>query len=208
MRRASAILSPAAAAIEFVPPNDSDPISLHDLFSTPAPLHVDLGCGDGSFLAALAEQHPERNFIGVELLLGRVRTSCRRISRLGVTNARIIRLDIARAVAFLLPPRSVDLFYLMFPDPWPKRRHHRRRVVTAEFLACIATALKPRGALRFASDQRDYFDHVVEVAAATGVFDAAMDDDPQLPRSTFELRYVEAGEAIYRLELRKISDPK
>ncbi len=129
-------------------------IDFAELFANAnAPLEVDLGCGDGLFLSTRAADNPTRNFLGIERLIGRVRTSCRRIDRLGLKNARIIRIDIAHSVKSLLPVQGVDAFYLLFPDPWPKRRHQTRRVFNAELLDGIAAALKPTGTFYVATDQ-------------------------------------------------------
>ena len=168
-------------------------------------MEVDLGCGDGSFLAALAARDPERNFLGLERLAGRVRSSSGGIERRALANARVLRGDIAHAVESL-PASSVDVFHLMFPDPWPKRRHHVRRVFTGQFLQSIARALGSGGVLRMATDHREYFEQMLRVAAATPLFQAFTPlDDPPLPRSNFEERYLAAGDEIFRLALRKIS---
>lgn len=205
MRRASATLSEEAAAVEFVPTNHLQPLEIDNLFARNAPLEVDLGCGDASFLAALAERHPERNYLGIEQMPGRVRTGCRRVDRVRLTNVRLVRVEIAHAVASLLPPASVDVFYLMFPDPWPKRRHLRRRVVTPAFITSIATRLKSGGHFLFATDQGDYFEQTVRIARGSQLFEVAPAAASPLPRSTFEQRFLNAGRAIYRLELRKVS---
>ncbi len=191
--------------MEFVPTNYLQPLEVADLFSRNAPLEVDLGCGDCSFLAALAERYPERNYLGIEQMLGRMRTGCRRVLRARLTNVRLVRVEIAYAVACLLPPDSVDVFYLMFPDPWPKRRHLRRRVVSPDFIATIATRLKSGGQFRLATDQRDYFEQMVQIARGSQLFEVAPAIESALPHSTFEQRFLNAGDAIYRLELRKAS---
>ena len=125
-----------------------------------APLEVDLGCGDGSFLVASAESKPEHEFLGIERLAGRVGRACRNIERRRVTNARVLLVESSYAVEHLLPPASVEVFHLLFPDPWPKRRHWRRRVVTNDFLSAIHRALVPQGTLRIATDQMDYFQEI------------------------------------------------
>lgn len=198
----------AAAAIEFVPGALTEHVALEALFeNASAPLEVDLGCGDGTFLVALAAQRPERNFLGIEQMIGRVRASCRRIERRKITNARIIRAEIATAARSLLPPRSVDVFHLLFPDPWPKRRHHRRRVFTPELLGSLGHGLKSTGTLHIATDQRDYFEQMLQVLGALQLFcEAEAGVLHELPRSAFEERFREAGDEIHRLVLRKVSD--
>ena len=109
----------------------TDHLDLQKIFERNAPLHVDLGCGDGLFLCGLAQRMPDKNFLGIERLLNRVRTSARKVARLD--NVRLLRMESSYAVRYLLPAESVERFYLLFPDPWPKRRHHRRRIVTPGF---------------------------------------------------------------------------
>ena len=208
MRRSKTVTE-EAARVEYVPPDVTQPLPLAELFPAPAPLELDLGCGDGSFLAALAAMHPERNCLGVERLLGRVRTACRRIAVQRLTNVRILRVDIAHAAATLIPLASVDVCHVMFPDPWPKRRHHVRRTVTADFLRAISRILKPSGLLRLTTDDAPYFEQMQAAAAAVPAFETVNEESvPSLPRSTFESRFVESGVAIQRLVLRNVSPPR
>src|SRR5947208_16346355 len=128
-----------------VPKSLTIALEFDKVFSRFAPVEIDLGCGDGAFLAALAQENPAHNFLGIERLLGRVRNVCRKVARLDLKNARILRMESTYAVANLLPAGSVTAFYLLFPDPWPKRRHHRRRAFTREFLFSIHRALVAGG---------------------------------------------------------------
>lgn len=191
--------------------SDVDRLDLEKIFGRSAPLHVDLGCGDGAFLCAMAEGMPEKNFIGIERLLHRVRSANRRIASPARTNVRVLRQETSYVVRHLLPPGSVETFYLLFPDPWPKRRHHRRRIVTPEFLGAIADALIDRGALHIATDQADYFEQISRLAGQSNDFEivdpTARTASPArtFPTTTFEKKYTSAGAPIYRLELRKVS---
>lgn len=207
MEDAAPSLRDTAAAIEFSIPADHRRLVWRELFPREAPIEVDLGCGDGSFLAGISEQNPARNFLGIDRMIGRVRSACRKIASRGLTNARVVRTDIPHAVQHLLPPGSVDVCHLLFPDPWPKRRHHRRRVMTAEFLQAVGVALVPGGFFRIATDQADYFSAIVRVARETSAFQEFMDSAPDspLPVTTFEQRFRSAGEEIHRLVLRKVS---
>src|SRR5436190_589287 len=127
----SAQLVPKTIAAEIIPSNYFAPLDFEAVYGNTASLEVDLGCGDGSFLTAAAAANSKSNFLGVERLVGRVRSACRKIAANGLTNARILRCEISYAVCHLLPPGSVAGFHLMFPDPWPKRRHAARRLFTA-----------------------------------------------------------------------------
>jgi tRNA (guanine-N7-)-methyltransferase len=190
---------------EVFPANYFAPLDVGAIFPRKAPLEVDLGCGDGAFLVEMAARHPERNFLGIERMPGRVGTVCRRITRARLWNARILHLENSYAVGRLLPPRSVRVFHLLFPDPWPKRRHARRRLVTKNFFAAIHQALESNGEVRIATDQRDYFREIERFAAEAGEFQLKTAADEPSASSTFEKRFIGAGEKIYRLVLRKVS---
>ena len=189
---------------ELIPESYVVLLDFEKIFGRTAPLQVDLGCGDGSFLAALAAQTPQKNFLGIERLVGRVRTAVRKAARL--ENVSVLQVESSYAIRYLLPARSVEAFHLLFPDPWPKRRHHRRRIVTPDFLSTVAEALTANGILRIATDQSDYFKQMRHVAGQSAKFAANRDDnDDDLPASAFEKRFKRAGAKVYRLELRKVS---
>ncbi|HJT44974.1 MAG TPA: tRNA (guanosine(46)-N7)-methyltransferase TrmB [Chthoniobacterales bacterium] len=189
--------------IQLIPETLFAPLDLLEIFGREAPLQVDLGCGDGSFLCELAARNPDRNFLGVEKLAGRVAKSCRKSSHLG--NVRILNLESTYAVRHLLPAASVETFYLFFPDPWPKRRHHRRRIVTASFLDAIASALMANGMVRIATDQLDYFRAIERLGQQHPGFAVADSNDVELPMTKFQRRFTDLGAPIYWLALRKVS---
>ena len=204
--RGSRSVTAESAQVEYIPADDTQPLDLSQLFPAEGPLEIDLGCGDGSFLVALAAEYPGRNFIGVERLLGRVRSACRKIAARQLPNARILRTDITRATTVLIPPASVAVGHLMFPDPWPKRRHHRRRTVTPVFLDAVHRILGEDGILRLTTDDAPYFEQMQRAAAAVPNFvDVAEDSALHVAQSTFEKRFVARGLSIYRLVLRKVS---
>jgi tRNA (guanine-N7-)-methyltransferase len=177
-------------------------LNLEKIFGRKAPLHVDLGCGDGSFLCGLAQRLPDKNFLGIERLYGRVRSAARRAASLD--NVRFLQMESFYAVEFLLPAESVETFYLLFPDPWPKRRHHGRRIVTPDFLNSVHVAIQRDGVIYIATDHLDYFQKIKQTAESTPGF--AIDDvDVDLPQSRFWLIFAQKSATIYRLALRKVS---
>src|SRR5215813_11509213 len=180
-------------------------LDLVQLFGRSAPLHVDLGCGDGSFLCEMAQQFPKRNFLGIERLTKRVETVRRKAEK--IENVRVLRADTLFAVRDLLPESSVQAFYLLFPDPWPKRRHHFRRIFTRDFLDAVAVALEQNGVLRIATDQLDYFNQIERLSLAHLQFQIVpqSSDDSVFPVTKFERKFREQGLPIYRLTLRKTS---
>jgi tRNA (guanine-N7-)-methyltransferase len=189
--------------VGLIPESYFAPLDLAKIFGRTAPLQVDLGCGDGAYLFALAEQTPQKNFLGTERLLHRVKKACRKADK--IDNMRVLRIETFYAVRYLLPAASVEMFHLLFPDPWEKRRHHQRRIVGLEFLRAIHTALAPEGVLRVVTDHRDYFDKIQEVAARSGDFQIGTNGTKNYPASTFEEKFKQQGMDIYRLELRKVS---
>jgi tRNA (guanine-N7-)-methyltransferase len=202
--RARARLHTNEAAVEYVPKSPTSALEFDKVFSRPAPLEIDLGCGDGAFLAALAQENPAHNFLGIERLLGRVRSVCRKVARLDLKNARILRMESNYAVTHLLPPGSVTAFHLLFPDPWPKRRHHRRRAFTPEFLSSIQRALIGGGLFHVATDHAEYFHQIERVIAATDIFVISREQN-HFPPTSFEQKYIAGGLSIHRLLLRKVS---
>jgi tRNA (guanine-N7-)-methyltransferase len=193
--------------IELIPETYLAPLDLLAIFGRTAPLHVDLGCGDGSFLCELAQYHPDKDFFGIDRLVGRVAKACHKAAAL--ENVRILNSENSYAVGYLLPEASVEAFYLLFPDPWPKRRHHRRRIVTPDFLDSIHRALEDGGSLRIATDQLDYFEQIQRAGENHSGF-AIVDVNASpartdLPPTKFERRFKALGAPIYRLLLRKIS---
>ena len=186
-----------------MPANYFVPLDVVTVFSRPAPLEVDLGCGDGAFLVAMAEKFPERNFLGIERLFGRVRGACGRAARQAVGNVRVLRVETSYAVEYLLPAGSTAVVHLLFPDPWPKKRHQRRRIVTKDFLAAVYRLLVPDGCFRIATDQADYFAAIRELAANSALVEEPAPPEESFPLTTFEKRFRESGAPIYRVVLRK-----
>ena len=190
---------------EIIPANYFAPLSFDAIYGNRAPLEVDLGCGDGLFLASAAAANPARNFLGIERMPGRVRSAIRKIEVGGLSNARILEIELSYAVRHLLPPGSVAVFHLMFPDPWPKRRHSPRRIVTDDFLAALHRALARDGLVRIATDDNDYFREIERLAARSPRFITMTDCDGPVSPSTFEKRFRQDGLEIHRLVLRKVS---
>lgn len=140
------------------------------LFPRAQPLEVELGAGDGSFLLTWATAHPERNFIGVERLLGRLKKIDKKGRRAGLTNLRGARIEIGYFTEYLLPLGSVDVFHIYFPDPWPKLRHRHHRLINEHFAGALHAALKPGGIVYLRTDDVDYFTQMRAVFGANASF--------------------------------------
>jgi tRNA (guanine-N7-)-methyltransferase len=195
---------PVAAEIELIPADYFAPLDLEQVFPRPGALEVDIGCGDGAFLVALAERFPERNFLGLEKLAGRVRRACKKASRLALPNVRVLRIESTYAIQYLLLPSSVDVVHLLFPDPWPKKKHRRRRIMSADFLALVYRLLVPNGRFRVATDQKEYFAAMRELILPTAFVEMTPAAEI-FPLTTFERHFLAEDAPIYRLELQKVS---
>ncbi|MGO9479697.1 MAG: tRNA (guanosine(46)-N7)-methyltransferase TrmB [Limisphaerales bacterium] len=145
-------------------------LELARIFPRPQPLEVELGCGDASFLVEYARRHPERNFIGVERLLGRIRKLDRKGRRAGLTNLRGVQIESAYFLQYLLPPGVASALHVYFPDPWPKKKHRKHRLINERFPRLAQGALAPGGVVYLRTDDRDYFLQMTEVFGASGEF--------------------------------------
>jgi len=161
-----ATVSEVSADLIYELPSVVERLNLAELFPKPQPLEVELGCGDASFLVDYAQRHPERNFIGIERLLGRLRKLDRKGRRAGLTNLRGVRIESSYFLEYLLPPRSTSVLHVYFPDPWPKKKHHKHRLINPHFANTARNVLPPGGVVYLRTDDRDYFDQM------TGAFDA------------------------------------
>jgi tRNA (guanine-N7-)-methyltransferase len=194
-----------ASEVELVPANCFAPLDFEEIYGRQAPVEVDLGCGDGTLLAALASENSDRDFLGIERLVGRVGSACRKIEQRGLENARVLQFEIAYAVERLLPENSVASFHVIFPDPWPKRRHAPRRLVSAIFLASLHRALAANGTVRIATDETEYYRQITRLVSQSSLFAVISDAVPASAMSKFEKRFMFDGVKIHRLALRKIS---
>lgn len=192
---------------------DGGPIDLDAVFGRTAPRAVEIGFGNGENLLTLAERHPGTDFLGVEVhgagvgrVLGEVRTR-------GLENVRVVRHDAVEVFEHGIAEHSVDEVMIYFPDPWPKARHHGRRIVQPDVAKLIVRALAPTGVLRLATDWEPYAEHMVQVLdAEPGLVNVAGDElfvprPDDRPVTKFERRGEGLGHAIFDLEYRPAAHP-
>ena len=148
-----------------------EPLKLPELFPCPQPLEVELGCGDASFLVEYARRNPAKNFIGVERLLGRLQKLDRKGRRARLKNLRGVRIESAYFLQYLLPPHAAAVLHVYFPDPWPKKKHRRHRLINELFPALARMALAPGGQVFLRTDDADYFQQMNEVFEAAKEFE-------------------------------------
>jgi tRNA (guanine-N7-)-methyltransferase len=141
-------------------------------------LVVDIGFGRGEFLVDLAKRSPERAFVGIEKSFKRALKMARRLPRLGVHNVRIIEGEGETAIPALFPPASIACAWINFPDPWPKDRHARRRLVQAPFIADLAARVVVGGEINLATDDAPYAQQMAEVLAAEPLLENAYAPEP------------------------------
>jgi tRNA (guanine-N7-)-methyltransferase len=183
------------------------PLDLALLFGRAAPAELEIGTGKGRFLLAEAAAHPERNYLGLELHTDYARIARERAKKRGLANVRVERVEAKAFVALRLAPSSLARMHVFFPDPWPKKRHHKRRLFDAAFAAAAARALEPGSLLRVASDHEEYFASILETLgrepALARVPDAEAGD--WLCGTNYEAKFLAEGRPIGRALFRRVS---
>ena len=195
----------AVERAQWIPEDYFREARIDEIFSnSSAPLELDLGCGDGSFLVELAKRNPEHNFLATERLMGRVEKVAKKIVRSGLNNTRILRLESHYVLRWLLPPNCASIIYVLHPDPWPKRIHHDRRLIQAEFMEAVHRVLAAGGELRVKTDDKPYYQWMEKVFARCPQFERLDWVEPEdWPKTDFELDFVAKGLPIYSSRLRK-----
>lgn len=179
-----------------------------EAFGRIAPLTVEVGSGLGEAIAAQAAEHPERDFLAVEVYTPGLAQLMLRAGKQGLTNVRVIQANAPEVFEHLLAPGSVDEVWVFFPDPWHKSRHHKRRLVKPSFAGHVARALHPGGTWRLATDWAEYAEHMREVLDPDAAFENV--HGGWAPRfegriqTSFETKALKAGREIFDLTYRKL----
>ena len=147
-----------------------EPLPLDTLFETSQALEVEIGCGNGSFLVKYASEQPKTNFLGIERLLGRIRKLDRKATRNELSNVVIVRIEASYGIQYFLPPNSVRAYHIYFPDPWPKRKHWKNRLIAPEFLPLLKTTLTNNGKVFLRTDNKEYFQQMLETFEQDSAF--------------------------------------
>lgn len=140
------------------------------IFGRNAPLTLEIGFGNGDSLATMAAQDPAADFIGIEVHRPGVGHLLLQLDQRELTNVRVICSDAVEVIRHCLPDRTLERVLLFFPDPWPKKRHHKRRIVQPAFIELLARKLKPGGILHMATDWEHYAEHMLELLSETALF--------------------------------------
>jgi tRNA (guanine-N7-)-methyltransferase len=176
---------------------DGRPLDLPALFGRVAPVVLEVGPGMGEATAALAAAEPERDVLACELHTPGIGSLLRRVEEAGLTNVRIAEGDAVLVLREMLPPASLDGVRVFFPDPWPKTRHHKRRLVDDEVVHLIASRLRPGGVLHVATDWAPYAAQVRAVLGRSPLL--APTDPPPRPTTRFERQGTAAGREVVDL---------
>ena len=162
-------------------------LDIESLFPKSQQVIMEIGFGMGEATALIARDFPETGFLAVEVHRPGIGKLMLRIQELNLNNIRIIEGDVHPIIASMIPDDCLDGIHLFFPDPWPKKRHHKRRIVTTEFLALIHPKLKRNGFIHIATDWLPYAEHIQEVFSASPLFAGGVVDRPEWrPLTRFE----------------------
>ena len=199
--------------ISLKPENLSGQLDFDDIFGRSAPLHIEIGSGKGTFLLAQAQDQPQVNFLGIEWANKYFRLAVDRIGRWQLTNVRIIRTDAREFFIKHIGNGAVSCLHIYFPDPWPKKRHHKRRLIQAVNIEQFIRCLKSGGIINIATDHAGYFEQISEVVArevSVGKLEPAEfirtagAGDGEIAGTNFERKYITDGREIYTIAAGKV----
>ena len=177
------------------------------LFGRRAETILEIGFGMGETTAAIAAAQPEKNFLGIEVHTPGVGSLLKQIAAAGLGNLRLVQHDAVEVLRDMIAPDSLDGIHIFFPDPWPKKRHHKRRLVQTDFVALLAGRLKPGGYLHLATDWRDYAEQMLAVLAAEPRLENTAEGfaprPDHRPQTKFETRGLKLGHDVWDLVFRK-----
>ncbi len=183
-------------------------LDLDGVFGRAAPRILEIGFGMGETTADIASRHPGTNFLGLEVHTPGVGGLLKRIAALGLANVRVIQHDAVEVLESMIPPASFDGVHVFFPDPWPKKRHHKRRLIQPAFVSLLAARMKPGAYLHVATDWKDYAQWILETLSAEPLLAntaAAYAPRPEhRPLTKFETRGLKLGHGIWDVVFRRV----
>ena len=184
-----------------------------DIFGNDHPVELEIGAGKGTFLLAIAQALPEHNYLGIEYAKAYAEFAADRLRRHGVANARMVHAEATWWLRCHVPDSSLAALHVYFPDPWPKTRHHKRRLIQLPFLKEVHRMLVPGGKLRLVTDHADYFAHMQATLAAQNDLEVIPFDSPvalqadapagSIVGTNFERKYIVEGRTFHATAARK-----
>lgn len=205
-RRAHDALLPA-----FGIPFAREVVDLDAAFGRRAPRILEIGFGMGETTAAIAADRPGNDYLGIEVHTPGVGSLLKQIDERGLTNVRVIQHDAVEVLQYMIAPESLDGVHVFFPDPWPKKRHHKRRLIQPPFAALLAQRMKPGAYLHVATDWEEYAQHVLAVLggepALRNIAEAYAARPKHRPLTKFERRGLELGHRVWNIVFQRASQP-
>lgn len=183
-------------------------LDLDTAFGRTAPKILEIGFGMGDSTAAIAAAHPQNDYLGIEVHGPGVGSLLNQIEALSLSNLRVIQHDAVEVLKHMIAPASLDGVHIFFPDPWHKKKHHKRRLIQPEFVALLTEKLKPGGYLHAATDWQEYAEHILTVLAAEPkLANSAVDFSPKpdyRPLTKFEQRGIKLGHGVWDIVFKKV----
>jgi len=183
------------------------PLDFSALFGRQAPNFLEIGCGMGETTAIIAAAHPHNNYLGIEVHAPGVGSLLKEIATRALTNVRVIRHDAVEVLRDMIPLGSLSGIHVYFPDPWPKKRHHKRRLIQPPFVHALALRLAPGGYIHCATDWEDYAWQMLEVLSAEPLLRNTAEGfaiRPEWrPQTKFESRGIKLGHGVWDLLFRR-----
>jgi tRNA (guanine-N7-)-methyltransferase len=180
------------------------PLNWVALFGRDAPRELEIGFGNGDYLVARAREHPERDFVGIEIEWESVCRALRRVAQAGISNIRLLLGHATPILAYAIAPESFARIYSLFPCPWPKQHHHKHRLFSQRFLQLLNSRLQSGGEVQIVTDHADYFSWVLSQITDTG-FTAYARTLPPRFGTKYERKWVASGQQLfYELTLRRV----
>ena len=178
------------------------PLEWPEVFGNRRPVEVEIGFGKGGFLLQVAQRFPERNFVGLETAAKMVEYTAERLGKRALRNVRLLRTDAHYFLERFVRDASIAAFHIYFPDPWPKRRHRKRRLLAPEFLQTLQRVLAPGGRVYFATDFQEYFAETQQLFSTFLAFQPLDPGDwvsrrPEEAITNYEVKYRCEGRAIF-----------
>jgi len=189
-------------------PYSRGPLDLDRVFGRVAPRILEIGFGMGETTARIAVQHPEIDYLGTEVHTPGVGSLLNRIVELGLANVRVIQHDAVEVLAHMIAPESLDGVHIFFPDPWPKKRHHKRRLIQPPFVALLVSQMKRGAYVHVATDWEDYAQQIMEVLSAeprlANTADGFAPRPAWRPQTKFESRGLRLGHRVWDVVFRRV----
>ncbi len=185
------------------------PLDLREVFGNQSESALEIGFGDGSFLIEIANTNADWNYIGIEIKAKRFRKAVKRAERDNLSNLKFLIMDVRIAIDEVFSQNSFNKVYINFPDPWPKKRHKKHRIINTDFLEKLARIMKPRGVLEIASDHEEYISYILETVDQKNTFKSTFPPPgyvksiPERPKTRFETEFMQEGKEIYYLRFFK-----